>query len=336
MKKTIFILFYFSLTLLFCLEIILRFVPSLKTYTEQNFGYYINPYSSKNFNSLYTFDTAQLIRSKSKEYYYQYQINNQGFKLISSPNCPTKTKIVLGDSFTFGIGADQDSDAINRLNALQDDSSIFYLNAGIPGSDPFFEYKLMNDIFIKQGYKDFIFILNASDLYDYIFRGGLERFDNLNKLEFNNAPWYEPIYHYSYTFRAFLHGIVKADYSLLSKKQVIAKKEEAIKAYIKLFQKIQTELKAKNGSLQIFIHPYPATFQKENRRIAEVLNSSYFDELVNQLKAEGIIIYNLEKDFQEVLNQENYLDYSWEIDGHFNNNGYKILSEIINNKIVKD
>ena len=39
---------------------------------------------------------------------------------------------------------------------------------------------------------------------------------------------------------------------------------------------------------------------------------------------------------QKRMNEENYLDYSWELDGHFNAKGDALLSQIIAQEIEKN
>lgn len=334
MKKFLLIVFLFIV----CIEGLLRVDGRLKTHTEKLSGNYVNPYSVQNYKPVYTFHHNQKLPVGNNEYSYEYETNSIG--LIHneiSQNAAENEIVFLGDSFTFGMGAPSDSSFVNLLQIKTDslipNCQFQMLNAGMPGSDPFFQYKLMHEIYLPKGIKNFVFVMNVSDLYDYIFRGGLERFTSDNSLKEKKAPWFEPAYKFSFIIRALVHGVLKMDYSLLTPTELNHQKIIAVGNYVQLFEKIAKEINALNGQLFIVLHPYPAYYDKSNQLKNQVMDYTFIDLLYYELYYRGINAYNLEPDFKQVLNSENYLNYCWKEDGHFNSAGYFLFTHILHERI---
>lgn len=65
------------------------------------------------------------------------------------------------------------------------------------------------------------------------------------------------------------------------------------------------------------------------------MNFNYLLELNNNLKLNHIKTINLNDSLSKIINDNNYLDYSWEIDGHYNSKGYFLLSQIIASELAK-
>lgn len=313
------------------LEAILRLTGVVSTYSENNFNHYVNLFTQHHSKFFETVSEKNSLYDKSQiEFSHQYWLDSLGFLGISGKNnCkPTKTVLFLGDSFVFGVGAEKEGNMVSQLQEMFD--SICFYNAGIPGSDPFYQEHLFQNTFKKNQFKNVVLALNASDLMDYVFRGGTERFSK-DKNASPQEPWFHPLYQYSHLVRAFVHGVLRRDYSLLSQKELIARKEKAVKAYFQLLAKLNTEIKEKfNGNVLVITHPYPTNFQpKKSSLEKEVFNYSYLEDLCEQLNENGVLCADLYSDFAEVLTEENYLAYSWPIDGHFNAKGYKLYADIL-------
>lgn len=327
-KWTIYILI--SIVLSFSiLEIGLRLSGKFKTYTEQNFGYYQSPYGQVHQSHLFKFNPLEKLEYNQKEFSYTYSLNQEGFNdKRNLQNChPKFTKIVLGDSFTFGVGAPQDSNMVALLNEKIKLDSVYFFNAGIPDSDPFYQKKLITHYFIPKGFKDFVIIVNISDLYDYIFRGGDERFKGNGTVVYKKNPSLEFWYQKFFSIRAFTYVFFNNDYTLLSKKKLIEEKQKAAKAINKMFMELYDDLSMNEGNLTIVFHPYPKQYKKNNNKVyQEVLNYIYLNEIYASLQELKIESVNLEPAFSTILNNENYLEYAWEIDGHFNSKGYELYA----------
>lgn len=314
------------------MEVGIRLSGKFRTYTEQNFGYYESPYGQIHESHFFKFKPFEKIEYNQKEFSYTYLLNKEGFNDPENlEDCPPKhTKIVLGDSFIFGVGAPQDSNMVALLNIKNIKDGIYFFNAGKPDSDPFYQKKLITDYFVPKGYKNFLIAINISDIYDYIFRGGEERFKKDGTVEYRKAPAIEFCYQRFFLLRAFSYAFFETDYTMLPKKTLKKEKENAVEDLTNALINLNKTIEKKGGNLEVIFHPYPAQFKKGNSKVyQEVLNYEYLIEIHKKLEASNVVSINLEPSFTKIINNQNYKDFSWEIDGHFNANGYKLYSELL-------
>lgn len=320
-------LLVFLITISIILEMGLRISPNLKTYSEKNFGRYTSAFGQKSKHHLSVWNKNDTTTITQTEFEYSYITNEHGLlKERSKKDISADTLVFLGDSFTFGVGAPQDSSITTRL---QKQLNCHVVNAGIPGSDPFFERNLIDSVFSVNVFHNYVVMLNFSDLYDYIFRGGEERFLADGTTQFKKGPWWEKIYQLSYIMRAFIHGVLKRDFTLMNKKELLKEKDLAVTEYAKLLTDLNQKIEAKNGKLCIVIMPYARQYKQNNEVMSEVLNYRYLEILGTTLNANGLKTINLEPILAKTINASNYLDYSWEIDGHYNAKGYQLLAEVL-------
>ncbi|MCB9256449.1 MAG: hypothetical protein H6579_04910 [Chitinophagales bacterium] len=327
MKKVMMLLIGILIIVL-SLEIGLRFTKKLKTYSELNFGIYQSPYDASKYKELHVWSINDSIYSSQTEFTYSYLTNKYGLiKREEEYDSSTNEGVVfLGDSFVFGVGASQDS---SLPVLLENKLGYPVINAGIPGSDPYFEKVLLDSVFEPLGYNKYLFMLNFSDIYDYVIRGGQERFAEEGKIHFRKAPFLEKYYEKSFIVRAICHGILKLDYSLLHKKELEELKWEAVAAYTELFTKL-----AKKHTILIVLQPYARQYSNNKTVLQEVLNYSYLDSLEVHLKKNQVPCFNLNKEIQKNIHANNYLKYSWALDGHYNARGYTLISEILANELT--
>jgi hypothetical protein len=248
-------------------------------------------------------------------------------------NCNSdSTFIFLGDSFVFGVGAPQDSNVAVLLQGLFNEAGLNYdvYNAGFAGMDPFMIQKSIDSIFFKQSFFKYIFAINISDLDDYIFRGGEERYNEAGRVCYNSAPRYEFFHRNSFIVRAFIHGFLRMDYTLLSPDKVENKKLEAVEKYTDLLIQLNEQIKRVNGDLIVVFHPYPTMYSSDKLSVAwSESNYKYLNEIHQNIQAEGLLSYNFETFFAQKLNNQNFLEYSWKLDGHFNSKGYELYANIL-------
>jgi len=330
-KKSVFLKIGFFIILFFgILEIGLRQTNKLKTYSEKNFGNYQSPYSKTLGSHLLLWKKNDSFNIKQSEFSYRYVTNQYGIADKHKLDTCKKenTILVIGDSFVFGVGANQES---SLTSFLENKTNYTFINAGIPGSDPFFEVKL--DKYLKNiNYSKIIMLINFSDINDYIFRGGNERFLENGSTQYRKAPWFEKFYQHSFIIRAFVNGVLKYDYTLLNPKMMIAEKKKAIQEYNKLLSSYNKTLRNNKQELLIVLQPYARQYANNNKILSEVLNYEYLNKLEKELTKYKVKTINLNEEMNSVINAENYLDYSWEIDGHYNAKGYEIMA----NSIIKE
>lgn len=137
---------------------------------------------------------------QSEEFDFKRMANSLGF---SGPEWPkekgaAKRVITLGDSFTEGDGAAEDSSypvlLQQILNNSGDSAQWEILNAGVCGSDPVFGYQNLKDRLLI--YKPDV-VIQAISSHDFIndiaLRGGFERFKPNGTLKPKTLPaWFYP------------------------------------------------------------------------------------------------------------------------------------------------
>ena len=163
-------------------EIILRISGFYASYSE-NVGNSFSTYYNRMLpNHYHLLPEGNLDFLERDEFNYAYQINSLGLRgreVSAAKKDSTYRIIVFGDSFTEGFGAPGDSTYPSLLEKELNRTytgTFEVINAGVIGSDPFYCYKLLVDRFLAYEADLVIFSINNSDITDYIFRGGLERF----------------------------------------------------------------------------------------------------------------------------------------------------------------
>ena len=328
--------FFIGLVLI---EIGLRnFSTSFISYSERTSnGAYQSPfkmhskswYFNKNINEAYT--------TINKEFSYEYKTNEYGILAKNKASIDdNKYKIIcLGDSFTEGVGAPQDScwPALlqGKLNVAFPDS-FEIINGGIGGSDIFFEWKLYEGMLHKYQPDEIIFSLNTSDVTDIMIRGGDERFLPDSTLQFNKAPFEEEIYKTSYLARAIINGLLKHNYIFMNSSKQSAEADKVCSAIIQKLQEINQTLYDKNIRMTLILHPKPQEITKDNYFMLDCIQTI---KACNFTHANTIDLFDQIK-LQDKIHMNNIDDYSWPIDGHFNGKGYNVLAQEIFNSVYAE
>jgi len=293
------------------------------TYAEKReVYYYTSKYNSGNDNWFHLWGLNHYL--KTSEYSYCRIVNSDGLsdkehEVIKKAN---EYRIIgLGDSFTEGDGADADS---TWLKFLERDlrryplkKSIIYFNAGVCGSDPYFEYKLLKERLLK--YKpDLVFIaINNSDIDDIAVRGGVERFKANGSVKFNSAPCWEPLYAVSHISRLIFDALGYSKQLFeFSDKQILDSKNKIIEV-ISEFKELSVQ---KNFKFVVIFHPTKKEIDDNKMSLENVMDTVegiYNVEVLDMLK----YFKNKEK-----INQENSSSYFWKQDGHHNAKGYKVFA----------
>src|SRR5690606_7810189 len=166
-----------------------------------------------------------------------------------------KRILFMGDSFTEGVGASQDSCYVSILRTIMDSSEVELMNAGISGNDPVVSYVTYRDILNRFQPDIIVQTLSSNDMNtDIAMKGGLERFVNDSIIVFSPRPWWVPLYAVSYISRLFFST---AGYNQLLLKtpfssDVIEELNE--KANI-VFKRYAAFAEKENSQLIILLHP---------------------------------------------------------------------------------
>lgn len=314
-------------------EIYLRVDGGLDTYAEKTGNSYRSYYNqepksiywSHPINTVYTIDQG--------DFTYDYDTNEIGLRerrnAISDPDTSVFRILTLGDSFTEGFGAPPDSAWPRVLESseikidLTNGRKIQVYNAGMAGSDPFFNFVMLRDKLL--GFKPDLVIqtVNTSDLTDYLFRGGMERFKN-GKTVFRKGPWWEVLYRFSYTFRLVSHSVFNYDFMLIDNSARLQLYDKAISDYLSLFSEQFAEMAADHDfSIAYVIQPMPSDLRFVGDEYKRLI------KLDSLLKEQGLQSFEILKPMKARIGQDTTFHYSWEVDGHYNSKGYWEMGKII-------
>jgi lysophospholipase L1-like esterase len=334
-KKKIFqnflVLFTTIFFLIIIVEISLRFT-SLRTSSERVWGYFVSPYTaSNNINNEHVFGKHEIKEINSSEFHFTRHTNSLGLSDIEPPNKHPNDYLIigLGDSFTEGVGADTDSTWLKFLERSLNGKTpkhLLYMNAGVGGSDPVFEYRLLEKKLLPY-HPNLVIITFAYDLEDIICRGGLERFQPDGSIKYQYEKWWIELYGLSYIFRLFANNILHVNHLYLTpheyenaRTEAFIKLKEVIDKYITLSKKEKFEI------LFVFC-PLKG----------EVLNKEFDDwnELLKYTSEKKVANLNMLNYFiNEVsMNKNNLHQYYWTIDEHLKAKGYEAFAKGIEMKI---
>lgn len=289
-----------------------------KTRYEKEGGFYFSPLLRTSENRHHTWLAQGSVHYlKTGEYNYIRHTNSEGYADVEwslpKPQDTTTRILCMGDSFTEGDGAPQDSSYPALLQQLLG-SKVTVMNAGVCGSDPFFNFVGYRENLHKYKPKFILQTLSTHDiLSDYALRGGMERFTKDNVVFRVSPPCWESLYAMSYVFRLFLSA---EQLNLLTGIPQPNDKSEAemTKDFFGLFKRYHQEAKIQGAELVIILLPMKS----------EVENGKYDFPLP---VSPDIPRINLLQAYQsEGINAQKFQPYYWHIDAHHNASGYRIMA----------
>lgn len=311
-------------------EIFLRLVGINKTTYESKLGEYV--FIEKQFTnkSAYERTPNSNFVIQSSEFSYSRTTNSLGLSDLE-PDLEKKENdfliIALGDSFTEGDGAHADSTWMKFLERIIPESqhiNFRFLNAGICGSDPIYQYKLLEEKLLI--YKpDIVITTYGHDMDDVIMRGGIERFEN--KSLTSPAPRWESIYSVSYIFRLIIHSFMNVNHLFMSTEKYELEKNTALshfKTNLMMFKKL-----SENNDFHVLTVFYPAKEEVAQNKF------DFWDIIINFAERNNINYLNLLDYYtaEENMTKDNVHYYYWEKDGHHNARGYEVFAKAVYQKL---
>jgi hypothetical protein len=316
-------------------ETFLRFVHKYPiTYSEMNGGGYASMFKADEVGNLYQLvsngrpDAFTLqyppgiqVGMTSVDYVIDaYTTNALGLR-GPLPKNDGQLVFTLGDSFTQGAGTPCDSSYPVLLGQLLNKEGPEWdvMNLGVSGNDPFFDWQMLQKVYSQYPPEQVIFMVNTTDINDVMMRGGLERFLPSGKLNYRDAPWWEPIYAVSFVSRLFFHGIVGVGMDLLKPEEKQALRKEVLKQMRDLFE-TQVAAFAKKNGIKVSVVAMPLIYELDEA-------SGEYMDLIDVLS--GIADIELIDCRPMLMVGTDSDDLYWPRDGHFRPVGYARLAECV-------
>lgn len=337
---------------------ILFFVENYCIYFNKGILTYEEKLGVKQYTSLYAkadrygFDTFNNWITKPYTEYFQTnsdfsffkKFNSIGLRDIELDSTELSTKnviIIIGDSFTEGNGAPQDSTLPALLETKLNNENICnckIINAGAAGSDPVYEYQLFSTKLIQYHPKVLILNINISDIIDLMTRKGFNRYQN-NKINYYNPPKWEYLYATSRVFRLIAYNFFSIDpYLLINKTKKHFRYQKAYNDFLLSVAKFEMLTKQINCKLIIVYSPH--LFEFSNMANTENINFVFENDLkVDNRKnkfgvnfiflKDSLIKYNL-------IDTSSMYDFYWKHDYHFKPIGYDAWAKLMHLKIKEE
>lgn len=311
-------------------EILLRtsLFRYLKTGVEQKGWNYMSPFKVEEENWYHLGLIEECRNQNTPEFNYESCYNNIGVRDINhsvKKNEATTRVIVLGDSFTEGVGAPLDSTWWRLLqsflqNTVADSLHVEFVNGAVQGSDPFFSYVLLRDKLLSYQPDQIMLALNQSDITEISVRGGFERFQPDTTVRYRRkAPWWEPLYAHAFTFRAAYYHLISRDFFFRTQQEIAEDEEFAVSEICIVLHELKNMCNARNIRFTVILHPH--YFEMQN-------NLDPFNPVRECLTLEGIEFIDLYPHFHAIPKHELHRVF-WVQDGHCNPNGYLLMAQEI-------
>jgi hypothetical protein len=311
-------------------EVATRLTGVLETYSEKNFGVYRSvPGSTKPSWFLIRLPSAT-VRHGAAEFDFPIVTNREGLRdvdhALEKPAGVTRV-VALGDSYSEGIGVDFEHSwpQLLQQSLRARGAPIELLQAGVSGSDPFFEHQLLEHRLLRYAPDLVLFLINNTDTCDTIWWGGSERFRADGTTHARPSPWFEPLYRASHLARFFVHG--RYDWRMVRRSEAERVDEQARASLVDLFARSRALGQRHGFEVWVGVHPTP----DEVAAAKEPFPPSFFRDLA----ARGVGAANLSPGMREALGVLALHEYSWPIDRHYNARGYAVLAELVERELVE-
>lgn len=334
-RTTILVVLFWAIVFIVAAEFLLRELCSYCTWTESNNGRFVSPYAI-NENSWYLLREKNAVDNYNQaEFDYEIRTNSLGFRDVEHPLAkePGEYRILaIGDSFTEGQGAPFDQTGLSvldgNLNALNDAHRYRVMVAGVAGSDPFYQYRLLLDQLLVYQPDLVMMISNGSDVIDVMRRGGEERFLPDGRVRGVEPPmpavaW---LYEHSHFARFILSEVFDYTYLMVTKsergRRVAAAQEKMTALILKLDRLLQDQ------GIEFVLVVLPDQREVERDTYDDMRD---LQGLVDFARANGVATIEVKPYFVErVTSGDSKLaDLYWPKDFHFTPLGYRYMGEAI-------
>lgn len=320
-------------------EIGLRITGIYKVYSEK-LGWEYTSYYDQSFKGFYIIlNPNSEIESNQKELSVKFKTNSLGMRneeVNGEKDKNTIRILCMGDSYTEGDGANVGYEYPRQLeNILRENypnQKFEVINAGKNGSDILFVETFYTEQLVKLKPDIFIAGINSTDIDDIIVRGGIERFHEDGFTRYKKGPWYHVYYIKSHFVRFLTHVVFQRDRLFLTKNER-ASEEGVAKEVIAESISYMDFISKENDVKPFFVfHPIPkhSKFSKLKKESFVVENYCFKEEELRDFRTnKQFNITNICYPLTMRLAGEKIEDYAWPVNGHFNDQGYRIMAEEI-------
>lgn len=314
-------------------ELMLRYLEINQTYFEKtygvmNTGVYKNSINAKR---VLTFAPNSEISHSYSEFEYYRKIFNEGFT-DSLPVAPKregeKRILALGDSFTEGVGAPSDSTwpalLEQMLNHAQDSLNYLVFNAGVSGSDPALQYVLLTETLASFAPDRVMLMLNESDVFDYIVRGGFERTaSDYNPAQAQREQWWEWLFNTAYIVRFVMINLAGYNHLLIPESHMHEETHSALQSIYYTLEQFEAYCNNNQISLTVILMPAPHELSTGQTHVLM--------PLAGNLNAAGIEVIDLFPIMHSAISKKttSLQTLYWKNDGHCTGHGYAFTAHSI-------
>jgi lysophospholipase L1-like esterase len=318
------------------LEVLLRLTGVYATYLEKKSGRYESYYKYRPQQSVHKRTPRETITLASPgEFSYDYVMNSWGYNDVewdtAAPDSVFRI-LVLGDSFTEGFGAPQDSSWAAQLRDIMRNDIFFQqlrvpvevLQAGISAADPYANlFALKEELHVLKPDLVVQIISNQDFEEDFRLRGGMERFTPDGKLKYRVEPTAEWLYAYSHLSRVIFHRVFGYD-KLLQKELSEWEKMDFARYHLKALTAAYETWAETNDTKCLLMFMETDAYKFTRQRMMDWL-------IYVQLKSEQVEAYSIIPCLQYcyLSDTANFMQYWWTEDKHHNSRGYRLMAECI-------
>lgn len=314
-------------------ELALRASGAVATRSEITFGTWARSWDREQSGWILAFQPGQRVHNDTAEFSFEYLANSEGVidrEFALEAPAGRRRVLVLGDSFAQGAGAPmgQSWPATTEARLREAGLDVEVFNAGVSGSDPCFEYQLLRERLLRYRPDLVVVALNESDLPDFIWWGGLERFRPDGTTRGRPAPPGFTLFRYSHAARAVFYWVLGMDRMTLAFGPARPACRRAQVAIVETCEAID-RLRAEHPfRLLVLVHPMPVG--------AKLEAAGYGDDFVEHLRGRGIATHDVTPELARELADLDPEAYAWPDDGHFKAPGYAALGRVVARLLLED
>lgn len=247
----------------------------------------------------------------------------------------------LGDSFTEGDGAPADSSwpKVLMCSLLKQNIPVEVMNAGVCGSDPFYELMLY-ELKLKSFTPDIILMAVSTQdfIEDIAVRGGMERFDP-NSGRF--PKMIEVLYAYSHFARLVMNNALGYTWQLIKPNKELVEKM-ADNTIPRMFDEIKRIENTSRSEVIVLLYPHQHELYVDSLIGRGASDEDLARNLIETVLKEtsqrhGVRLVDLRPCYQDYVasKQNNYRSYWWQRDGHHNSKGYEMMAHCIERVLLQ-